>query len=331
MKYFLGIDGGGTFTKCLLADQNGNVLAASKGAPCVHLADERSIRHIRNVFFQIIHESLSKAGLLDSTMLSGVALGITGVPHSKTPAAALYRGAIEEQFYVEKIEVGHDARIALAGAIPGLTGVIAIAGTGSMAFGMNGNGQEARAGGWGYLLGDPGSAYEIGRQALAAAGRQADGLGPATELTPALLDYFNVRTPEEIRPLIYTDPMPRVKIASLCRLVEETAKGGDTLAQLLLAEAGTALARLACAVIGKLELDRTSPGVSATGGVFECRPWIWNAFCEEVVRQCPQARLEPPCLQPLGGAVLLACRAAEIAVTPAMIDTLEKGLARLMR
>jgi N-acetylglucosamine kinase-like BadF-type ATPase len=127
--------------------------------------------------------------------------------------------------------------------------------------------------------------------------------------------------------LIYSDTLPRVTIAALCKVVEAAAEGGDPLAQLLLGDAGTALGRLACAVIRKLELGAAAIEVSAVGGVFQNKLRIWHPFQEEVMRQYPPARVKLPLFSPLAGALLLAYRNGQAAITPDVLDQLQRSMA----
>jgi N-acetylglucosamine kinase-like BadF-type ATPase len=326
MKYFLGIDGGGTSTKSILADAKGKVLAMEKCGPCTHVKDERSIIHVRRVLHQVLRGSLEKAGLLDCTQLESVFLGVTGVGNPKTPMAAIYRNAIEDQCQVNLVRVDIDARIALAGAFPQGVGVVAISGTGSIAFGVNSRGDDARAGGWGYLFGDPGSAYEIGRQALAAVGKAADGLGPETVLTSLILEFLGLNLPSEIPAVIYTDPFPRVKIAALSRLVEQANKMEDSVSRTILEGAGTALGKLAGAVVKRLGMEQERVPVSGTGGVLHNQKQVWNAFKEEVLQQFPAARISRPEFPPLVGALLMAYRQQKQEISDSLLENLHDWL-----
>jgi N-acetylglucosamine kinase-like BadF-type ATPase len=327
MKYFVGIDGGGTSTKGILADSEGNVLALGKAGPCAHLNDDRAIRHVRLVLRQLVRTLLKNARLVECTNIESVFFGVTGIGHDKSPAAAIYKKALDDQFYLEMVRVDIDARNALAGALPKMVGVVVIAGTGSIAFGMNAASETARAGGWGYLLGDPGSAFEIGRQALTAVGRCADGMGPETLLTPLAMEYLGVNTVAQIPPLIYSEQFPRVKIASMSQLVEQAANAGDATARLILDDAGTALGRLACGVIRRLGLESRKPSVSATGGVFQNRRWIWVAFRAEILEHYPAASVTKPQFPPLVGSLLLAYHQMGRKISASLLENLRASLA----
>lgn len=327
MKYFVGIDGGGTSTKGILADSEGNVLALGKAGPCAHLNDDRTIRHARLVLRQLVRMLLKNARLLECTVIESAFFGVTGIGHAKSPAAAIYRAALEDQFYLEQVRVDIDAWNALAGALPKMVGVVVIAGTGSIAFGMNAASETARAGGWGYLLGDPGSAFEIGRQALTAVGRCADGMGPETLMTPMVLEYLAINEISQIPPLIYGEQFPRIKIAALSQIVEQADDAGDPAARLILQDAGTSLGRLGCAVVRKLGLEFGKPSVSAAGGVFQNRKRVWAAFRAEIMDHYPSASVTKPKFPPLVGSLLLAYHQKGWKISASLLENLRVSLA----
>ena len=123
--------------------------------------------------------------------------------------------------------VTHDAAIALAGATCGEPGIITIAGTGSMAFGKNARGETARAGGWGYIYGDEGGAFDVVRQAVRAVLREHEGWGGRTALTPALLEASGAPDPNAMLHLFYTPEWPRWRVAGLAKIVHRIATEGD--------------------------------------------------------------------------------------------------------
>jgi N-acetylglucosamine kinase-like BadF-type ATPase len=307
MKLFLGIDGGQTATKSLLADASGRVLGAGRGGPAIHLKDGATREHARRALYEAIHQALDQAGLSDATEVACAFLGFSGVSGPEAPAAKTYCEVVQEQFAVRSIFVDHDARTALAGAIPSMTGVIAIAGTGSIAFAMNASGASARAGGWGYLLGDPGSAYEIGRQGLAAVALAHDGAGPATFLSSLLLQALNIQDPAEITQVVYRDASPKLRIAGVSSAVAAAAASGDKVAAGIFEEAGRGLGRMACAAARKLT-PPPSQTFSGVGGVFESGELLWKPYRECVLAEFPQAQVVAPAYPPLVGALILASR-----------------------
>lgn len=307
MKLFLGIDGGQTATKSILADASGRVLGVGRGGPAIHLKDGATRQHARRVLYQAIHGVLERAGLADTTEIACAFLGFSGVSGPEAPSAKTYCEVVQEQFAVRSIFIDHDARTALAGAIPSMTGVIAIAGTGSIAFAMNASGASARAGGWGYLIGDPGSAYEIGRQALAAVALAHDGAGPATLLSSALLRALDIHEAPEITQAVYRDASPKLRIAGVCSRVAAAAASGDKVAVNIFEEAGRGLGSMACAAARKLS-PPPSLTFSGVGGVFESGDLLWRPYREFVLTEYPQAQVVSPAFSPLVGALLLAFR-----------------------
>jgi len=307
MKLFLGIDGGQTATKSILADESGRVVGVGRGGPAIHLKDGATREHALRVTYEAIHAALQRAGLPDTTEIASAFLGFSGVSGPGAPAAKTYCEVVQEQFVVQSIFIDHDAQTALAGAIPSMTGVVAIAGTGSIAFAMNASGASARAGGWGYLLGDPGSAYEIGRQALAAVALAHDGAGPATMLSSLLLQALNIRDATEITQVVYRDASPKLRIASVCPTVAIVAASGDAVALSIFEEAGLGLGSMACAAVRKLT-PPPSLTFSGVGGVFDAGELLWKPYRRFVLTRYPQAQVVTPAFPPLVGALMLAFR-----------------------
>lgn len=172
------------------------------------------------------------------------------------------------------VTVTHDARIALHAAAGGAPGVVLVAGTGSVAYGMDAEGREARAGGWGYLLGDEGSAYDLGRRGLAAVLRAHDGTGPPTALRDVLLARLQVQDAEAVLERVYPVPgeavVPardaRELLAALAGAVLATAQRGDPVAVRIVDEAAAGLAALVVAVGRRLRFSQPVP-VYAFGGL----------------------------------------------------------------
>jgi N-acetylglucosamine kinase-like BadF-type ATPase len=320
MKLFLGIDGGQTAIKSLLADEYGQFLGFGSGGPAMHFEGPEAQREVRASLHHSVREAFQQAGLPTWEPIESVFLGISGVNGPDTKAARTYQQLVGEQLSAASIQVDIDARIALAGAIPAMIGVVVIAGTGSIAFGMNGKGESARAGGWGYLLGDEGGAYEIGRQALVAVGRYYDGLGPETALTPLVLESMNIRGVPEISQAVYQNPRPKLQIAGICTLAAQAARAGDQIANELFEKAGHVLGELACAVARKLGFNDSSVVVSGVGGVFLSAELIWKPYCKEVLKLYPRATIAQPVFAPVVGALLLAYRTAGTEISPKVLD-----------
>jgi N-acetylglucosamine kinase-like BadF-type ATPase len=198
-----------------------------------------------------------------------------------------------------------DAHVALAGALGGQPGAVVISGTGSIAYGVDAAGRTARAGGWGWILGDEGSGYDIGRRAIMAALAAEDGTGPGTGLGLAICRAWALERVEQVVPAVYGDLVAaKPRIASLVPVVIAAASAGDTVAAGLLAGAGRDLGALAAAVMGRLALPE--PLVAVTGGVLSGSAPVRAAMAAALGALAPGARLVESAGTPADGAVWLA-------------------------
>ena len=227
--------------------------------------------------------------------------GMSGGPDDKE---AILSGILP----ASKLIVTHDALIALSGATAGEPGVVAIAGTGSIAFGRNAAGETARAGGWGYVFGDEGGGFDIVRQAVRAALRFEEGWGPETALHGVLLAATGAPDANEAMHRLYTDDWPRPRVASLSKLVDGAAAEGDAVARDILANAAQQLAMLAITVRQQLFGSEESVMICHIGGVF--RSQYLMARFRQLVELADGCCSEPPRYGPAAGALIEAYRAA---------------------
>ena len=182
-----------------------------------------------------MNQAAASAGITGPPAFEAACLGLSGGPDDKE---ALARETIRAERYL----ITHDAHIALAGATGGEPGIIVIAGTGSMVFGRNAAGVTARAGGWGYMFGDEGGAFDLVRQALRAILRNEEGWGPPTALREALLEATGARDGNQLLHRLYTDEYPRDRVAGWAKLIDQAARAGDAVAGDILGSAAQALA-----------------------------------------------------------------------------------------
>src|SRR6478672_8974858 len=184
MGHVLGIDAGGTKTVCLLADDTGNIVAEARaGGANLQAVGELEVE-------KVLHRVMEEAIGSRAVVPTAICLGIAGVDRPDDYAVI---GAIMRRIgYKARVVVVNDALVALEAGAPGQPGVVVISGTGSISYGRNARGEAARSGGWGYVLGDEGSGYWIGRAALRAVLRQSDRRGPKTALSDLLLEHFGV-------------------------------------------------------------------------------------------------------------------------------------------
>ena len=209
-----------------------------------------------------------------------------------------------------RLIVTHDGLIALSGATAGEPGIVAIAGTGSFAFGRNAAGTAARAGGWGYIFGDEGGGFDITRQALRAALRFEEGWGPPTSLRSTLLQAASASDANDALHRFYTDEYPRPRVASFSRLVDEAALAGDPVAADILHNAAQQLALLVASIRRQLWMEGEAVQVAYIGGVFRSK-LLLERF-RLLVEMENGTRCGPPVYGPAAGALLEAYRAAKL-------------------
>jgi len=262
MKLFLGVDGGQSGTTALVGDETGRILGQGTAGPCNHAAAGEGRAKLERAVRQSLAGACREAGLDADTVRFAVAcFGMSGGPEDKRKILA---GLVR----ADRLVVTTDAVTALAGATATGQGIVVIAGTGSIAFGRDAAGREARAGGWGYVYGDEGGAFDIVRQAVRAALRAEEGWGPPAGFLGALLESTGSGSANEMLHRFYGDEWLRPRVAALAPLVDRAAADGDGVALEILNGAAIQLAMLAAAVRGQLFQPGEPVDVAYVGGVF---------------------------------------------------------------
>jgi N-acetylglucosamine kinase-like BadF-type ATPase len=302
MKYFLGVDGGQSGTKAVIGDESGQILGAGEAGPCNHAGAQEGRAKLERAVTASVAAACSQAGLDPAAIrFEAACFGMSGGPEDKEAIlASILR--------VGRLTVTNDAVIALAGATKTGQGIITIAGTGSIAFGRNAEGRTARAGGWGYVFGDEGSAFDIVRQALRAALRMEEGWGAHTALRAVILDATRSGNANEAVHRMYTADWPRDRAARLAPLVDAAAATGDAVAMEILANAAAQLALLAASVRMQLWKAADALEIAYIGGVFQSRVVI-ERF-RMLVELEDGIRCVAPQRGPAEGALLEAWRSA---------------------
>ena len=294
----LGIDVGGTKTVCLLADADERIIAEARddGAN-LQGAGELALE---KVLHSVMEKTLEGTGV----MPSAICLGIAGVDRASDEAVV--RSIMNRIAYKAKILVVNDALIALQAGIRSEAGIVVVSGTGSIAYGRNDHGEASRAGGWGYVLGDEGSGYWIGRLALRAVVRHADGRGRVTSLTPRLLGHFGVTRATELIHKIYHDEISPKSIAAVAKYVQHARDEGDVVATGILNRAADELVTAAAAVMSRLDLTEQPFTFVLAGGMFHAVPWLCDQMQFLLPTLAKQSKVIRLNQEPALGAVRLA-------------------------
>ena len=218
-QLFLGVDGGQSSTRAVIGDATGTILARVAGGPCNHVGDDDGVAKLRRIAGALLRDALRAAGLPQGTEFEAACYGMSGGPADK-------RDILTEVTPAGAVEVTNDADVALTGATGGGPGIVVIAGTGSIALARDRDGNQARCGGWGYLFGDEGGAFDIVRRALRQALAAEEGWGRETALRRELLAATETTTANEALHLFYTSAWPRKRVAGLAPLVDRLAEQG---------------------------------------------------------------------------------------------------------
>jgi N-acetylglucosamine kinase-like BadF-type ATPase len=294
VDHVLGIDVGGTQSVALAADETGRVTgeARTSGANLQTQGEAQVARALGALL-----DALGGEG-----RFAAVCLGMAGVDRPQDQQVVM--GILRGLGYSRAARVANDALITLVAGIPERVGLAVLAGTGSIAFGVDPTGRVARAGGYGPVLADEGSAYWLAHQALRAALRAADGRGPETRLRGLLFEALGVSGADGLVPLVYEHGLAPSQVAALAPLVETAASGGDAVATAILDEGARGLAAAARAVARRLDFGGRPFEVVLAGGAYRACPSLAERLtaCLELPGARPK-RLET---EPARGAVALA-------------------------
>ncbi len=294
--YRLGVDGGGTTTRVVIVDEQLQIIGRGEaGASNLHSVGLH--RATENLLVAI--EAAQKAAAIPPEQVVSWGLGLAGA--CSAAEQAQWRHQLVAHAGEAVLVIDEDAAAAQAGAFGGEAGAVCIAGTGANCFGINERGERARADGLGPLLGDRGSGYWIGEQALRAVCLAADGCGPGTALQAKVLAFLEIQTIDELVQLVYRDDWAKSRTAALFPLVVEAANESDRVALRILQQAGTELAQTTLSVLHSLAITR----VAVTGGVLSRDTPVRSAYEVALRRENDAIEIgEPRFDAAIGGALL---------------------------
>ncbi len=302
MAIYLGIDGGGSKTSCLIGDET-SVLGTGTGAASnvVRVGEAQA----RESLASAIRQACTVAGV-NASEISSVCVGLAGAAR---PEISEVVTRIISELVPGKVQVVGDNVIVLEAAFGDGPGVIVIAGTGSIAYGRNREGQTARAGGWGFAISDEGSGHWIGRTAVAAAiGAWDEDSEQDLRLIEMLMKAWNLQTIEQLVPAANATPPP--DFAALFPAVLSLAESGDRIARDVLTQAGTQLANLAGILLRRLFPDAGAVPVAMSGGVFGNSALVRQVFYNSLRSRRPEVVINPTVIEPVRGALELARKIA---------------------
>ena len=297
-----GIDGGASKTVAIIADTDGKILGKAKAGPSNYhnIGVQAATLAIQTALKRARHN----AGTSERPAIAVVALA--GID-SKSDMITASRFVKSSRIAQTSIVI-HDSVAALYAATKGRPGIVVNAGTGSFAAGINRKGAYARAGGWGYIVSDEGSAYDIGLKAIKMAFRSFDGREKNTEVVTILKRRFRIKEIDDLVPHLYTTGLSVEQIAGLAPLVIKSARK-DMISRSIIREAGTALGELVCTVATRLHMTKDKFPVAAIGGNFRSGDYLLRTLKFKINQVCPYARVIQTNVEPAVGSLSLALEA----------------------
>ncbi len=298
MRYILGFDGGGTKTECVLMNSDHQILARTYAGPSnpSRIGVEAAARAIE----QAARFALKEAGLERSAIVAiGAGLAGTAKPDMKQRMTL----ALQDNFLSATITVLTDLEAALAAAGEGPS-IVLVAGTGSAAIGCNAQGETYRAGGYGPASSDEGSAYDIGRCAIAASVEARKKTGTDSALGRQVLAQLRCTEWPVVQHRAQT--MPDEIFPPLFPVVAAAADSGDAAAREILAHAASQLASLVDQVAARLNLRKTDFLLAKMGGTIGRSVFFDTQLNASFKRLFPSAQIGTLRISPAEAAALVA-------------------------
>ena len=298
----IGIDGGGTKTKAVVADERGREVISVEGPGSAVRPGQAE--HSADVICEVVKDALAAANMTH-VLPKVVCVGVAGV--GRDPERQELWQALQAREIAEDVIVHADATVALDDAFGDGPGILLISGTGSVAFGRSPAGQFARCGGWGPVFGDEGSGAWIGRRALSVVAAATDGREPETALTGAILTAAQVNDVQEL--IAWAAAATPATFATLAPAVLSVAATGDlranSITSLAVEELGLHVRTLARALFVD---ERAAAPVALTGGLLGPRSMLRKRLEQRLKSMVPGAQIRTEEVVPVRGAVRGALR-----------------------
>jgi N-acetylglucosamine kinase-like BadF-type ATPase len=302
MIYYLAIDGGGTKTKVICADENGEIVGEGLSGPT-----SLTVSNLGAASFSL-REGIRQAtqNLPPGFTIKRLVMGLAGIDTEKEreKTETSFKHVLSD-FQVEEFQFMNDIYIALRTATDSNDALAIIAGTGSNCYGLNSEGQSHKTGGLDYIISDQGSGFAIGLAVLQMAAKSYDGRIAPSKLEIKVNEYFQTSSIPELKHSVYNPVLSKMQIAALARLAFEAMDEGDQTAKYIVDQAGEELLVMAKVVIERLGLDKRDSDCVFAGKV------LLNDYMKEYVagrlkQAFPNVRIVIPDKDPVHGALKIA-------------------------
>lgn len=317
MKIAAGIDAGGTRTRVVLAREDGQVIGFAEGE-CSSFA-ELGVDKARDVLTRLWQAAWASVGM-PPRPVDGLFIGSGSILHPDDIVTTCTMAVSAGLATAGRVQAENDAWNALSGALRGRPGILLISGTGSACLGRDECSRTWRAGGWGHLLNDVGSAYGLGQAAMVAATRATDGRGKPTALTAMVCEKLGLSDLKQIYRKLHHEGVSRAEVAALAPQIVALADAGDEVARSILIEGVAGLVEMVGTVSRQLKLN--APEIALTGGLMTNAASFRREFLDRLAVEVKDFTLAGGGVIPVLGAVILALEVATGA--PANESCLEK-------
>ncbi|MNI03117.1 Glucosamine kinase GspK [compost metagenome] len=310
LPYVIGIDGGGTKTEAVVLGTDEQLLVTLTGkATNQHaIGFDSAMQHLR----ELIQEVWSTLAYEPKNCI-GITIGLAGVDTAEEKQKVLH--ALD--LYMKQLNIhvpiwiSNDAEIGLMATLGKQEGIVAISGTGSIVYGITSEGHKVRVGGWGHLLGDQGSGYQIGLASIRAVMSSYDGTLSATLLTKLVIEAYQLESVLELKSLIYAPHITKQDIASFARICIVAAEQQDECALRIIEQSASELASQATALIHK-HPSFTKGDLVLSGSIFMYSPTFTKCFETLLNESFTQLHIHKARRTPAFGAALLALSSAQL-------------------
>jgi N-acetylglucosamine kinase-like BadF-type ATPase len=324
MRFVVGVDGGGTKTAAAVVGDDLKEVGSAVAGPSNYrsLGKATASQNIRDAVTQAL-----KAAEVSLDQIAAICLCLSGFDTELDLPIPQF--AIELLGFTGATIFENDVVGALASVTGGEPGIVAIAGTGSTALGQNARGDFWRADGWDYILGDAGSGYRIGLDAIHAAIQMLDGRRKPTGLLNKLAAFYGIDDALGMRRLADSGALGKLRVADFSKHVAESADEGDPVSQGILRQATNDIADSIAAIVAELGMRDDAFPIGGVGSVFKSSEWIIKPLLARLETIAPRATFTEPRFTPETGAAIVAQR--RIAASDLQSWTLGGGVHHIRR
>lgn len=300
MKYFLGVDGGGTKTEAVLINEKREIIARGKalGSNANVLGLDSALVNLSKAIAQAVGNKRQIIGVV-------AIAGIDTIQDIKNWTEAFRKHSKLPTFFKEMPVFINDVKASLRSGTQDRNAIACIAGTGSNCWGHNEFGEEAKSGGQDYILSDEGSSYCIGSRILKSVTQMLDGRGPQTVLVNLLFGKFQINSLDELHSLVYKKPWDKIDIAQVAPLANKASKENDPVAIKIIEDAANELAIMGKAVVTKLKLKEKFYTAVLAGSAFNIHT-LKEKLQQELLEFSPKVRFVEPSMSSAAAAAILA-------------------------